>query len=245
MPSSLAAANLSLLHLPSEVLHIMLGWMSAPVVSTLAVVSNELHQLACDDELWRRLVLARYEPVRWALPDGSLTPQLLADAPDECPWQRDGQQSQSRAWFRLYVSLALPGPANWRSLAAAHASSRADETCWLVLEAAVYDVTDFKHRHPGMAASLELFGGTDATEAFREVPHSQLAHRYMHTLEVRSPQDGELLRLPPEDLPALQTVGAPEADGGLAVGATTWLDVAHGVGGAVEWLKAWRRRPSS
>ena len=50
------------------------------------------------------------------------------------------------------------------------------------------------HAHPGMATSLRLFGGSDATDAFADVSHSPLAHRFMRTLEV--------LRLPPQPLPA-------------------------------------------
>ena len=59
----------------------------------------------------------------------------------------------------------------------------------------MYDVTEFMHQHPGMASALKLFGGDDATAAFREVPHSSLAHRLMRSLEVPG------LSLPPEDFP--------------------------------------------
>ena len=222
--SSLADANLSLLQLPSEVLFMMLGRMDASTLCSLPLVSREIGVLvaASHEELWRRLVLSRYEPVRWALPDGALALPLAAAA-------------SARAWHNLYVSLATPGPRNWRTLAAAKASAGIDGTCWIVIEEAVYDVSEFKHRHPGMAASLELFGGTDATDSFREIPHSPFALHYMRSLEVRNPADGELLRLPPEEpLAAARsaTVAAQQARAG------SWLEMAQGVrntGG--EWLK--------
>ena len=225
--SSLADANLALLQLPSEVLLMMLGHMDAMTLCTLPLVSRELGVLVAfsGEELWRRLVLSRFEPVRWALPDGALAlPQAAA--------------SSARAWRTLYVSLATPGPRNWRTLAAAKASAGIDGTCWIVIEEAVYDVSEFKHRHPGMAASLELFGGTDATDSFREIPHSPFALHYMRSLEVRNPADGELLRLPPEEPLAAARSATMGSMAAQQARAGSWLEMAQGVrntGG--EWLK--------
>ena len=70
------------------------------------------------------------------------------------------------------------------------------EQCCFVLGRVVYDVTPFMHRHPGGATSLLLFGGTDASSAFAEIPHSEQAHRYMRSLAVPE------LHLPDEGWPA-------------------------------------------
>lgn len=167
----------SLAHLPDCVLLSVLALLDAPALARIAVVSREFAALvAANDDLWCALVARRYEPVRWALPAASLTPA-----------------SEGETWRAVYARLSLPGEGHWRCLAAApHATQ---QSCWIVIDGAIYDVTTFMHRHPGMAASLQLFGGTDATAAFEEVPHSEFAHRYMRTLTVPG------LELPAEDFP--------------------------------------------
>jgi len=207
--STLVAADISMSQIPTELLLAVLAGMDAPTLATLSCVSRDLCALASSEELWRALVRSRYEPVRWALPPGTLTP--IAD-------------TSPRPWYELYVSLATPGhEGNWQCLAAAHATTPGG-TCWIVLNGCIYDVTEFMHRHPGMAASLELFGGTDASEAFQEVPHSPLAHNYMRTLEVCGP-DGDHLRLEPEyRLTSAHHRRPPE---GLPM-ATSWLEMAQG-----------------
>jgi len=172
-------------------------------------------------------VTSRYEPVRWALPADALVPSASA-------------AEDPRRWFNLYVELAPGGTCCWCTLAAAKASSGGGGTCWIVLEGVVYDVTEFKHRHPGMAASLELFGGTDASDAFREVPHSQLAHRYMRSLEATRPEDGSPLRLAAERLPTISrselSEGRQQPQHADASRASAWLEMAQDM--APEWLKA-------
>ena len=154
----------SLSSLPDELLLVILACCDAPTLTVLSVVSRELAALARTDALWHALVVSRYGAVREALPPHALKPRAT--------------------WCALYKSLGTPGHSgSFCSLVASRHAS--DESCWLVLEEAVYDVTEFMHRHPGMATPLRLFGGTDATEAFREVPHSSEAMRFMATLEVR------------------------------------------------------------
>jgi hypothetical protein len=165
-------------HLPDCMLYCILGFLDAPGLSSVACANRELAALAASsDDLWRVLVARRFDTVRWALPACAHQPL-------------DGQ-----SWRALYLSLSTPGPRCWRSLAAApHAS---DGNCWIVIGDGIYDVSDFLHRHPGLPSSLLLFGGTDATEAFAEVPHSPLAHHVMRSLQVPG------LILPPEPPPRL------------------------------------------
>jgi hypothetical protein len=92
-----------------------------------------------------------------------------------------------------------------------------------------------------MAASLELFGGTDATDSFREIPHSPFALHYMRSLEARNPADGELLRLPPEEPLAAARSATMGSMAAQQARAGSWLEMAQGVrntGG--EWLKVLR-----
>ena len=174
----LAKANISLSNIPDCVLLCILGFLDAPTLSSMACASSEFAALvSSNDGLWCSLVQRRFRGVSWALPAEALTPTA------GCTWRA------------LYIVLSTPGPDCWRTLAVApHAS---DDSCWIVIGDGIYDVTDFMHRHPGMAASLRLFGGTDATDAFAEVPHSPLAHHYMRSLQVPG------LYLPPECPPPL------------------------------------------
>ena len=222
--STLADAGWSLSHLPDCVLLSIFSHLDAPTLTSVTCASTEFAcLLAHADDLWRSLVDRRFEPVRWALPAGALTPG-----------------GAHETWRELYLARSTPGaPTSWRNLAVADHCT--DDSCWLVLGEGVYDVTEFMHRHPGMAASLKLFGGTDATEvraptrgcvaclyalshvlslstfellttppssaddfsallsaqAFADVPHSPLAHHFMRTLQVPG------LSLPSEAPPRL------------------------------------------
>jgi cytochrome b involved in lipid metabolism len=46
------------------------------------------------------------------------------------------------------------------------------EDLWIIVYGKVYDVTEWKHSHPGGDFVLQEFGGKDASEVFRSVQHS-------------------------------------------------------------------------
>merc|ERR1712150_236109 len=46
---------------------------------------------------------------------------------------------------------------------------------WVAVQGAVFDLTNFKHIHPGGPEVLKMYSGTDATKAFEEVGHSDKA----------------------------------------------------------------------
>ncbi len=81
-----------------------------------------------------------------------------------------------------------------RSELVKHAS---EESCWIVIEGYVYDITNFKS-HPGGFNRIFQFGGQDATREFQAVRHHS-AHQYMASMLVGrlargregSPTDGE------------------------------------------------------
>ena len=180
-------AAVTLASLPDCVLTLVFSALDAPTLWRLPAVSRELGLLSTSDAPWQALLETRFAPVRWALPPGALEPVA-------------GRSSRE-----LFYELSTAGKGGWKQLAASSHASEA--SCWIVIDDVIYDVTNFMHRHPGMAASLLLFGGTDATEPFADIPHSQMAHRYMRTLEVPGlclPRDGTPARLPPPEPSTLQ-----------------------------------------
>ena len=46
------------------------------------------------------------------------------------------------------------------------------DSCWMVVFDKVYDLTDFIEYHPGGYEIMLEYGGTDATNAFNEKPHT-------------------------------------------------------------------------
>eukprot|EP00667_Euglena_gracilis_P029909 EG_transcript_40410 len=55
------------------------------------------------------------------------------------------------------------------------ATHKTEEDCWFAVHGKVYDVTKFLEDHPGGIDSLTAVAGTDATEEFEAVAHSQPA----------------------------------------------------------------------
>jgi cytochrome b involved in lipid metabolism len=46
------------------------------------------------------------------------------------------------------------------------------DSCWMVIFDKVYDLTDFIEYHPGGYEIMLEYGGSDATNAFNEKPHT-------------------------------------------------------------------------
>ena len=59
-----------------------------------------------------------------------------------------------------------------------------EEDCWIVIRGKVYNVTEFIEEHPGGEGVLIAYGGTDCTEQFESVIHSQAASEIMKELYV-------------------------------------------------------------
>mmetsp|Transcript_80448 Transcript_80448/g.176378 ORF Transcript_80448/g.176378 Transcript_80448/m.176378 type:complete len:327 (-) Transcript_80448:9-989(-) len=68
----------------------------------------------------------------------------------------------------------------------ARGASYREGMTWVEVERVIYDVTNFKHQHPGGSTILEQFHGTDASEAFRRARHSAQAKLKMQALAVGS-----------------------------------------------------------
>ena len=84
---------------------------------------------------------------------------------------------------------------------AQHASS---ESCWIVIEGFVYDVTEF--HHPGGNDRLFDLGGMDATQAFLAIGHSPVAQKELTKLLVgRLVDDSSLKPTPAPLVPSVST----------------------------------------
>ncbi|KAG2382709.1 hypothetical protein C9374_005289 [Naegleria lovaniensis] len=55
---------------------------------------------------------------------------------------------------------------------------------WIVVDGKVYDITDYKHEHPGGEDILLEHAGADASEAFENVGHSKDARNRLKSLLV-------------------------------------------------------------
>lgn len=174
------AARVTLESLPSNVLGAVMAQCDARSLCALSLACRSLAAAAREEEplLYRALVSRRYGPLEWALPAGTLE-----------PGRADG-------WRELYYSLGRRGSdGHWGRLAVGSVTHQAlvrrglsaDSECAgcvLLIDEAVYDVTRFAPLHPGMAASLHLFNGTDASEPFNDVSHSPDAIRMMHAFRI-------------------------------------------------------------
>ena len=56
------------------------------------------------------------------------------------------------------------------------------DDAWVVIEGKVYDVSEFIEEHPGGEGVLIAYAGTDCTEQFKQVIHSQAASEIMEEL---------------------------------------------------------------
>ncbi|KAJ3194439.1 hypothetical protein HK101_002708 [Irineochytrium annulatum] len=69
------------------------------------------------------------------------------------------------------------------------ASHNTRDDCWMVIEGKVYDITRFLDEHPGGEEVLLEQAGTDATEAFEEIGHSDDARDLLKTFFVADLSD--------------------------------------------------------
>lgn len=58
------------------------------------------------------------------------------------------------------------------------AKNNTEDSLWMIIDAKVYDVTDFLEAHPGGEAVLKQVAGTDATEAFYNLHKQEVLQKY-------------------------------------------------------------------
>ena len=149
-----------------DVLQHVLGFCAPRDLVSVAQVCTELRAAADDCVLWRRLWAARYGALSDAVFDGG-----------------GGAPAGGEGWKRHYFRFG----ATWMARAWEERGR-----CLIKIDGAWYDVTSFMAEHPGEPGLLEAAAGTDATEAFDYVGHSDHARRML--VDYASP----LLNLPPE-----------------------------------------------
>lgn len=64
--------------------------------------------------------------------------------------------------------------------------------CWIVIHGKVYDPVSFLNEHPGGPTVITNRAGKDATKAFDEVGHTELANKQMKGLLIGTIKEGEL-----------------------------------------------------
>jgi sulfite reductase alpha subunit-like flavoprotein len=86
-----------------------------------------------------------------------------------------GEQRLLMDVFTTTAPVRAPGPLGAQSVAASDLITRNDDDAgyWMAIDGAVYDVTEFRHLHPGGPQILIESAGTDATEEFRAVLHDR------------------------------------------------------------------------
>eukprot|EP00055_Hartaetosiga_balthica_P006218 m.19237 g.19237 ORF g.19237 m.19237 type:complete len:133 (-) comp5084_c1_seq1:350-748(-) len=64
------------------------------------------------------------------------------------------------------------------------AKHNTDSDCYYILHGKVYDVTSFLNEHPGGEEVMLDHAGTDCTEAFEDVGHSEDARQDLKALQI-------------------------------------------------------------
>lgn len=65
---------------------------------------------------------------------------------------------------------------------------------WIVYDGKVYDVTKYVDEHPGGEEVVVDCAGTDATEAFNDIGHSEEAHKILSGLLIGRVEGGSTLK---------------------------------------------------
>jgi sulfite reductase alpha subunit-like flavoprotein len=84
-----------------------------------------------------------------------------------------GRQRLMLDVFTTTAPVRSPGPLGDRHVAASELVDRNDDEAgyWMAIDGGVYDVTEFRHLHPGGPHILLESAGTDATDEYRAVLH--------------------------------------------------------------------------
>jgi sulfite reductase alpha subunit-like flavoprotein len=84
-----------------------------------------------------------------------------------------GRQRLMLDVFTTTAPVRSPGPLGDRRVAASELVTRNDDDAgyWMAIDGGVYDVTEFRHLHPGGPHILVESAGTDATDEYRAVLH--------------------------------------------------------------------------
>ncbi|KAF7596544.1 hypothetical protein BBP40_001418 [Aspergillus hancockii] len=117
------------------------------------------------------------------------------------------------------------------------ASHTDKDDIWIIIHGKVFDITKYLQDHPGGADILMETAGTDATEAFEDVGHSEDSIEIMQEFLIGNVK-GSKEYVPPKKVQLVpqRTEKVPQSSGGPSMGAITGV-----VGGLASVLYAYRR----
>ena len=152
--------------LPDDLLQAILLACPTSTVLVLTATCRRLRVAGEYDGLWVSKVRCRYERI---LPLFAKGPWMPLPSPEDVPCLVRGESPK-----RFYFSF---GP-SWMKLAAQGVDvgmGPAQGYCVMVIDGRVYDLTAFVDEHPGEPYLLRAAAGTDASEAFDFIGHSNHA----------------------------------------------------------------------
>ena len=152
--------------LPDDLLQAILLACPTSTVLVLTTTCRRLRVAGEYDGLWVSKVRCRYERI---LPLFAKGPWMPLPSPEDVPCLVRGESPK-----RFYFSF---GP-SWMKLAAQGVDvgmGPAQGYCVMVIDGRVYDLTAFVDEHPGEPYLLRAAAGTDASEAFDFIGHSNHA----------------------------------------------------------------------
>ena len=190
-----------LLGLPADLLGILLIFVSEPsdLISGVAPTCRALRIAATADSIWRAVLASRYQVLLHRVFGG------IAPMP------------RSQSWLAHYFVFAQ----SWMEIA------RDVGRTVFMIDGRTYDVTDFVDLHPGEPRLLLAAAGTDASELFAAIGHTENARQIMRRFDLGDlelPRDvGLRNREPPSALTSAMAALA-SAEGRRRVGAV-WSTV--------------------
>jgi len=140
--------------LPAELLDVVLCCCDAPALCAITSVSQRLRTAAGNPALWEMQFERRFRRV---IP-------LFA----HLPWSPLPEGENFKTFYFKFERT-------WMLLAAQQG------LCILKIDGHVYDVTEFVEEHPGEPYLLSAAAGTDASEPFEYVQHSNHARRVLRS----------------------------------------------------------------
>ncbi|KOO28034.1 s-adenosyl-l-methionine-dependent methyltransferase domain-containing protein [Chrysochromulina tobinii] len=201
--------------LPDDLLQAILLACPTSTVLVLTATCRRLRVAGEYDGLWVSKVRCRYERI---LPLFAKGPWMPLPSPEDVPCLVRGESPK-----RFYFSF---GP-SWMKLAAQGAEvgmGPAPGYCVMVIDGRVYDLTAFVDEHPGEPYLLRAAAGTDASEAFDFIGHSNHARSVLRgyarpDLELLEEEprldDARRLLLGSASLRPTVTVTAADSDSGV------------------------------
>eukprot|EP01049_Picozoa_sp_SAG25_P011444 SAG25_NODE_1400_length_3115_cov_2.560676_5_plen_155_part_00 len=102
------------------------------------------------------------------------------------------------------------------------------DDCWVVVDGKAYDVTSFLRQHPGGAAALSRPGraGTDVSEHFHRIGHSEGAKRKlasMYVMDLQTDEEAAVGKGGPSSPPLAPRLHVPAAPEPEAAAAASWV----------------------